>query len=195
MIKFLLPLFICCSLHAQIVLNGATLRGATIGTTNATGGGGGVGTAFITSGHGSTTRHDFTGVVGYKITVGASNITVTDLGRIVVSGNTATHVVYLEDTGGNVLASCTVATAGGIANTYVYNSITPTVLSASGGYWIVTAEVNNGDDWYNDNADLTSTGDATVETSGFASGPNVNPTASISGLRGFGPPNFKYTVP
>lgn len=41
MIKFLLPLFICCSLHAQIVIRGATLRGATVGTTNTTGGGGG----------------------------------------------------------------------------------------------------------------------------------------------------------
>jgi len=41
MIKFILPLFVCCSLHAQIVLDGATIRGATIGTTNATGGGAG----------------------------------------------------------------------------------------------------------------------------------------------------------
>lgn len=41
MIKFILPLLVCCSLQAQIVLNGATLRGATVGTTNAMSGGGG----------------------------------------------------------------------------------------------------------------------------------------------------------
>lgn len=41
MIKFILPLFICCSLQAQIVIRGATLRGVVVGTTNATGGGGG----------------------------------------------------------------------------------------------------------------------------------------------------------
>lgn len=31
MIKFLLPLLVCCSLQAQIVIRGATLRGATVG--------------------------------------------------------------------------------------------------------------------------------------------------------------------
>lgn len=41
MIKWLLPFFFCLSVHAQIVLNGATLNGATIGTTNVSGGGGG----------------------------------------------------------------------------------------------------------------------------------------------------------
>ncbi len=41
MIKFILPLFVCFSLHAQIVINGATLNGASVGITNLPSSGGG----------------------------------------------------------------------------------------------------------------------------------------------------------
>lgn len=54
MIKWILPLLFCCSVNAQIVINGATLSGAIVGTTNVTGGGGGGATKIFSTGIGGT---------------------------------------------------------------------------------------------------------------------------------------------
>lgn len=161
---------------------------------NVSGGGGGS-TTFITSGHGTDTRNDFTGIVGMKFTASA-NMTVTDLGFMVIGTPTHTHVVYLQDSDGVVLAQTSAIDPTGWPNdTYKYGSITPTALVNGDSYFIQVAVVTLQDSWYNDLADVVSTADGTITSSTFAAATGVTPSASTSGTRSFGPTNFKYTKP
>jgi hypothetical protein len=52
---------------------------------------GGTTTAFVTSTTPGAARNDFAGWLGMKITVGASPMTVTDLGRYMLSGKSQMH--------------------------------------------------------------------------------------------------------
>lgn len=52
-------------------------------------------TAFVDSTTLGTARNDFSGWVGFKVTIGAHPITVTSLGRWVASGNTQAHTVKI----------------------------------------------------------------------------------------------------
>src|SRR5438093_342634 len=88
-------------------------------------------------------RNNFDGSLGFKFTVGASNITVTGLGRWVVSGNSQTHVVRLFDVSGPTqLASASINTSGATAGAYKYGSITPITLTAAGVYAVLAEEFN-----------------------------------------------------
>jgi hypothetical protein len=64
-------------------------------------------TAFVTGQTLGSLRNDFSNWVGFRFTVGSSNITVGELGRWVVSGNSGTHAVKL------VLASTGADVSGG----------------------------------------------------------------------------------
>lgn len=104
--------------------------------------------SWITGATGIFTFHSDT-CAGTKFTVAGSNITVTDLGRYVVAGNTQTHVIRLfEHSTLGVLASCTLDTAGATPDTPVYCAITPTVLTAGGTYYVASAETVSGDDYH-----------------------------------------------
>ncbi|MBL9212134.1 MAG: S8 family serine peptidase, partial [Opitutaceae bacterium] len=52
-------------------------------------------TAFVTSHVAGTIRNNYSGWVGMQLTIGASPVTVTELGRIMASGNSGTHTVKL----------------------------------------------------------------------------------------------------
>lgn len=162
-------------------------------------GGGGGGNPFVLSGHGLVTRHDFTGLVGYKFTPSA-NMTVTALGRLVLSGNSASHTVYLEDASGTLLASASVSMSGATADTYVYANISTVSLTSGTAYYLLSGELNGGDDWF-DNTDgahdalITHTSDAAMNTSAFVTNPNSAVTDTGGANIAFGHPNFKYTIP
>lgn len=81
--------------------------------------------------------------------VGASNLTVISLGRWVVAGNNQTHQITIYDGLANtVIASVTVDCNGATPGQYLYASITPVTLVAGQSYRIESAEVNGGDQWY-----------------------------------------------
>lgn len=113
----------------------------------------GPGTPYITGSTPSTLRSDFGGFLGMQITVGSSPITVTDLGRYFVTGNTGTHTVKIVNgsTGADVPnASVSVSMPGGVNGQFKYVSLaSPVTLSANSVYYIVSNEVNGGDQWYN----------------------------------------------
>src|SRR4051812_29003657 len=96
------------------------------------------GTGFVTSQTLGTLHSDFTGYAGMQVVVGASPITVTALGRMMVSGNTGTHTVKLvkasdgsDVTGGSV----TISMSGGTAGQYRYATLaSPVTLSAGATY-------------------------------------------------------------
>jgi hypothetical protein len=143
-------------------------------------------TAFVTSSPSVlTTRNDATLNVGFELTVGSTGITVTQLGRWVISGNSGTHTLAIYDASCALVVSTTINTSG-LSVGYNYVSITPTVLSASTVYYIMSSETASGDLWY-DNETYTSTADGTITHSAFSTC-NANNSTGYS----YVPVNFKY---
>jgi hypothetical protein len=133
--------------------------------------------------------------VGFKITVGSAPITVTDLARWVISGNSLSHTVHIYNSNGSVdIISAAVATSGAPAGAFKYVSITPTILSASTSYYVMTDETSNSDNFYDSTTTVTTTTDASVvgwayETVSCGNFPPVDGGGSNTVI-GF--PSFKY---
>ena len=143
-----------------------------------------------------TVRNNFTGWVGYKFTVGNSPVLVSQLGRWVRSGNTGNHAVKLVDANGNDLAggSATVVTAGATAGAFAYASLAnPITLSANTTYILVSQEVSGGDQWYDYNGALTTTGAASIISTAHANNGSTYYAVTAGGSYGYGPVNLKYT--
>lgn len=147
-------------------------------------------TAFISSSPVTSLRSDFSGCVGFRFTVGASNITVTDLGRWVVSGNSGSHTVKITDASGSILASVSVNTSGQPVG-FLYGSITPLVLTSGVTYTILSEEFNAGDQWYEVGA-VTPAGDATIEGGSYQLSCSGAPALVYAGTESYVTVNFKY---
>jgi hypothetical protein len=105
-----------------------------------------------------------------QITVGSSPLTVTALGRLVLSGNTQAHEITLVDAANNLLGSVTVNTAGMTVGQFVYAALSsPVTLSASHVYYILSMENVGGDFWYADNVNVTTTSAAILDYSVYES--------------------------
>lgn len=147
---------------------------------------------------GSEIRNDYGDYVGMKITVGGSNITLKELGRYFVSGNSGSHTLKIVRASDNVdLGSVSINMATGTADAlgYKYATLgTPVTLSANTAYYIVSLETNGGDQWYGRNPaalpHLTTTGAATVN-SGIYYWSGVWYTCGSTG-ECYAPLNFKY---
>lgn len=151
------------------------------------------GTPFITGQTTGSPRNNFDGCVGFKFTVGGSSITVTDLGRWKISGNSQTHTVKIVATDGTVIVSASIDVSGGTDGTYVYASVSPTVLSASTAYVLLSEEFNGGDQWYDNNCTIDSTtGVATTDGAHFQSGCAGAPGFALGGASTYGIPNFMH---
>jgi len=105
---------------------------------------------FVTGHNMTTLRNDYSGWAGMELTVGASPITVAQLGRWVVSGNTGVHAVKLVDaTTGTTVASATVDTLGSPAGQFKYATLaSPVTLAANTRYYLLSQETAGGDQWY-----------------------------------------------
>lgn len=163
--------------------------------TNSTPGGGG-GTEFVTGQTLGTARTNGSNYyLGFKLTVGGSNVTVSELGRYCVTGDTQTHTVYIADSAGAVIISASVDATGG-SNAFKFTSITPTVLSASTAYYVFSQEFSGGDTFY-EGADttVTTTAVATISYHAYAATSGGTPTDVAAGVRSYVPVSFKYTAP
>ncbi len=79
--------------------------------------------------------------MGMKFTVGASNITVTSLGRLKIAGNSGTHNMIIASSSGTTLATVDVSVASGTDGQYVYVPLTaPVTLTAGTSYFLVSLE-------------------------------------------------------
>ena len=125
------------------------------------------GTALIAGFTTGAVRNNFTGGFGMKITVGATPLNVTALGRIFVAGNAGSHVVKLVrvSDGGDVPGgSVTIALTSGTPGQFVYAALaSPVTLDANASYYLVSAEFNGGDQWY-DLSPVTTTNAASVDS-------------------------------
>jgi hypothetical protein len=141
----------------------------------------------------SSLRSDFTAALGCRISVGTSPLTVSDVGRWKTAGNVLTHTVglYLQSTGVLVPGgSAVVDLSGGTVGTYVYMPLAaPITLDASTDYYLLSAELNGGDQWYDLEAATTSA-DLTLDIASYYDGSyhETGPGECYSA------PNFLYTI-
>jgi Subtilase family/FG-GAP-like repeat/Domain of unknown function DUF11 len=153
------------------------------------------GTSYVTSVSPGTLRNNFTGWVGMRITVGSSPVTVSGIGRLVLAGNTQNHVVKIVNatTGSDVTgASTTVSTAGVTTGNLVFGILPQNVtLNANTTYYILSQETAGGDQWYDFNTTVTTTGVASETGSVWSpDGVNYNPLGSPG--ESYGPVSFVY---
>jgi unsaturated rhamnogalacturonyl hydrolase len=132
---------------------------------------------------------------GFEFTVGASPITVTSLGRWVVSGNTGTHTVYLKTVSdGATLGTALVNTSGATAGAFMYAALgTPVALAANTSYYVLSQEIVGGDRWYGSSTALTTTSVATINNAEYFDGTSYHMIGS-TGAHSQGPVSFTYTT-
>jgi hypothetical protein len=154
---------------------------------------------FVTGAALGTLRNDFKGWVGMRFSVGASPVSATHLGRIFVGGNSGTHTVKLVRAADGVDVpggSVSLNMVGGSPGQFKYVPLaSPVFLAANTAYYVVSQEFLGGDQWYDMNTVLTTTGVAACNgpvwrlssgtTWNFVSG---NPN------RSYGPVNFGYSA-
>lgn len=152
--------------------------------------------AFFTPGtvRGSSQAAGFTGYVGMQFTVGSEPVTVTELGRIFLAGNTRAHEVCLVDAQtGAVLGEVTVS--GGTADKFTYAALNnPVILEAGKTYYLASSEELDGDNWYHSNSGVSFSHVASCD----------GPVYSADGVQWgkdtgagmvYGPVSFRYLVP
>lgn len=139
-------------------------------------------------------RNNFSGYVGFRFTVGAEDLFVTQLGRWKVSGNSGTRTIEIRDSGGSVVATASLDMSLGSAGGFVFAVLAALVtLSAGGTYYLISLEANGGDEWHDDvsGGNVTPTSDITVTHSVYVVGAGV-PTSANGGAHSYGRPNFKF---
>jgi len=158
--------------------------------------GGGGKTAFVTGQTLGTLSSGHNGGIGFQFTVGSSPITVYSLGRYMVSGNTGTHALTLVQVSNNaVLGTVTVAMSGATPGTYVYGTLTtPIALAANTSYYVQSAEVSPGDQYYSENTTVTTTAAGTITNAEDSASGNRWFTGTL-GSNSYGPVNFTYSSP
>jgi hypothetical protein len=155
---------------------------------------GGGGTALVLTGSNANAANSLSGGLGFEFVVGASNITVTELGRWVISGNSGTHTLRLMDSSGNDLGTVSVNTSGATPGQYLYGTLgTPVVLTAGGTYCVMSDETSGGDQAYFDVTSCTTTAAAAMNKYAYRTG--YSGAYSTVGTANYqaGPVNLKYT--
>lgn len=146
----------------------------------------------------SALRNNFAGWLGLKFTTGTAPVAVRELGRWVLTGNTAAHTVKIVNatTSADVPgASASVATAGAPAGAFAYAPLAvPVTLAANTAYYLVSQETSGGDQWYEGNNTLTyATTVATVNQSVYSSN-GTTYTPSYSANNSYVPVSFRHSA-
>jgi hypothetical protein len=138
-----------------------------------------------------TLRNDVDGKVGFQFTVGANPITVTALGRWVVSGNSGAHnLVIMTGDCSSTLAAVIVNTSGATPGTYLYATITPLTLSANASYRVLSTETSAGTEQWYSNGPITTTSDVGSISAAYSiAGPGCGNAAANES---YVPVNLKY---
>lgn len=142
-------------------------------------------TPFLTGQTLGTLRNNLTGKVGFEFRP-TSNMTVTQLGRWVVSGNSGSHVLELRTVTNTLLQSCTVNTSGATSGQYLYGTITAQSLSGGTNYMVVSNETSSGDQWYDLDTTITTSSGTLV---GSQAGTGAN---NGDGAHSYVPVNFQF---
>lgn len=105
--------------------------------------------AFVVTPTLGSLRSNYTGQVGFKITM-IETVDVTHLGRWRVSGNSQTHTLRIVRASDNsVLGSVSYDASAGTVGAFNYVALgSPVTLSSGQAYYITSEESNGGDQWY-----------------------------------------------
>jgi hypothetical protein len=152
--------------------------------------------AFVTGGTLGSLRNDFDGWLGTKFTVGASPLSVTALGRYVISGNSRTHTVKLVNASNGTdvpNGSVSIALSGSTAGQFKYVGLgSPINLTANTSYYVVSQESSGGDQWADDTTTVTTSGVASCDGAILNPGSwSFRPPANTT----FVPVSFMYGAP
>ena len=147
-------------------------------------------------------RMDFTGWVGMAILVGDKPLTVTHLGRIMLTASTAAHEVELVQRAGNSggvdLGTVTIPMSGATQGFAYAKLQSAVVLAVETEYYIVSHEIAMGDVFHDLDTTVTTTDVAQVTSSVF-NDDNDNPDLGYQRLGApgntYGPVDFKYEEP
>ena len=143
----------------------------------------------------STVLTNFSGWVGFKFTVGANNIVVKELGRWMRNGNQGTHSVKLANGSGTDISGASVSVNSGIGQPGAFNYVTlssPVTLLANTSYYLTSQEVNGGDEWYEYDSALTSSGVATIDNAVWALNSSTSYAQVGSAGNSYVPVSLKY---
>lgn len=150
-------------------------------------------------------KRDLDGVGMFFTNTTGTEITITELGRWVISTNSGTHAIgiYESSTFASPAATVTVDTVGAPAEQFLYGTLpSPYVVAIGATIRIISTEVSGGDYWYGNLGagpsniltvtDIGSTASAYVSnTTGLiTNGGNVGGTYTA-----IGPVAFRYTAP
>ena len=140
-------------------------------------------------------RNNFTGWVGYHIVVGPKPLMVSSLGRIMLAGNSGTHIVKFVDSTTNADVpggSVTVSMTGGTPGAFQFvNLASPVLLAANGQYNVVTQETTGGDFWYDNSSTIQTTTDAVANYPVYFD--NAWHSSGVAN-HAYGPVNFIYAL-
>jgi hypothetical protein len=141
-------------------------------------------------------RNDYTGFIGMQITTGTKYLSVSSLGRFVLSGNTQAHLVKIVDAStGLDVGSVTIDTSAATAGKFAYAALSsPATLVPGISYYIVSQETSGGDGWYDNNTTVTTTLDASVigGVSGDLTTLPENWSTGTTANQEYGPVDFLY---
>lgn len=137
-------------------------------------------------------RNNYAGWVGDRVVVGANPITVTQLGRIMVSGNTGTHALKLVNAATEQDIASVSISMSGTPGTFKYGVLpTPVVLAAGSTVWVLTQETSGGDQWH-DHAGTVLTPASVAAITGLIWGGPPWSQAVVGANECFGPVSFMY---
>jgi hypothetical protein len=105
------------------------------------------------------------------IQIGASPVTISELGRWKLSGNSQVNTVKIVQENNVNLpgALVTVTMANGPVGTFVYTALpAPVTLEANKAYYLVTSVTDQGDTWYDWNQPVSSTGGVSIVSTVWA---------------------------
>jgi len=156
-------------------------------------------TSFITTPGGSTLRNNYGDFVGFQLTTGAGPVTVSELGRRFVAGNTQTHVLKIvKASDKSTVASTVINMAAGSADALgmKYAPLAQDVtLDANTVYYVLSSETSGGDQWYDYAASTVSSAVGTINAAVYRQlDSDNNAVFNTIGSTGstYGPVNFRY---
>lgn len=156
---------------------------------------GGLQTEFVSSATPGSSRNNFSGWVGFRFQVGNAALTLNELGRWIVSGNSGTHTVKIVQANGSDLsgASVSIDTDGATAGQFKYEALaSPVTLAANTAYYVVSQETSGADSWYDLNTLVTPTPAGSIIGPAWSGGGTSYTYYSGSPNQSYVPVNFKY---
>jgi hypothetical protein len=140
-------------------------------------------------------QNSLTAWLGMRLVVGAHPITVTELGRFHLAGNTATHELRLVDAASRtVVASASWNPAEGADGSFHYVPLAvPITLGANMEYYLASQELAGGDRWYNAATALSTTAAAGIRGTALSVDGMSWTLGSVAG-RAFVPTDLRYRL-